>query len=532
MALWNMLELLQKQDSTTSFAQLKTVGSESSNALYDLKCNWLLARTRIHFDISRYAPAAYTDARHWLMVAKAKEADVLAAEWADLAGQLANFLDLEEEALFYLAEAIHLNETSAKGKMPFPFHSYGTLGMVLFELGDYDACAYISRRALQLAGDRIDEQVHMNGWNTIGVCYRRMGRFDSARLAFDYAMSLARKQDNQLWKGIISGNYGQLYLEEGKLDSARLLMLQDYAANKAYGEWPNVAQALQWLARIDLAESKPQQALKNVRESLALLKAYPRNDYLELSWLTASDVHRALGQADSAKIYFDAYQHLRDSTSQLVRPNLFELATQQVRNTEALRRIDVLQQKQQTERHWRNGLILLVLIVSAAAIWIQSAIRRRNEAERNLLRMQAQAAEAEISSARDKLSLFAQSLMEKNEALASMEKQLASAKPNPDAATLRELTETTLLTDNDWNKFRQLLEGIFPGYLLRVKNTYPGITPAELRMAALIRLNLSAKEMGAMLGISTISVYKSRQRLRQRVGVEADEDLEALISTI
>lgn len=531
-ALWNMLDLLQKQDSAISFSQLKSVELNSSHSFYEIRRNWLLARTKIHFNITHYAAAVLTDARHWVRIAKAQEADAMAAEWAGLAGQVAHYLNLDEEALFYLTEAIYWNEKWGNEKVPFPHHPYGTLGMVLFELGDYKACAYVARKALELAGNRIFEQVHMNGWNTIGVCYRRMGRLDSARLAFDFAMGLAQKQNNDLWKGIISGNYGQLYLEEGKLDSARQLMWQDYLANKEYKEWPNVAQALQWLARIDLAELKAKDALEKVKTALALLQAYPRSDYLEQSLLTAADVHRALGQADSAKKYFDHYKHLRDSLSMQIRPNLFDLAIQQVSNASAQRRIEVLQQKQRTERQWRNGLIALVLVISVAAIWIQSAVGRRNEAERRLARLQAQSAEAEISSAREKLNLFAQSLMEKNEALAHMEQQLARAKPSPQEATLRELTETTLLTDTDWDKFRQLLEAIYPGYLLRLKNANPGITPAELRMAALIRLNLSAKEMGAMLGISTISVYKSRQRLRQRVGVETDEELEALLSKI
>ena len=57
------------------------------------------------------------------------------------------------------------------------------------------------------------------------------------------------------------------------------------------------------------------------------------------------------------------------------------------------------------------------------------------------------------------------------------------------------------------------------------------MTPAEIRMAALIKLQLSAKEMASILGISTISIYKSRQRLRQRVGVDTDDRLELLLLT-
>jgi DNA-binding CsgD family transcriptional regulator len=54
----------------------------------------------------------------------------------------------------------------------------------------------------------------------------------------------------------------------------------------------------------------------------------------------------------------------------------------------------------------------------------------------------------------------------------------------------------------------------------------PDMTNAEQRMAALIKLRLSGKDAARILGISPDSVRKSRQRLRQRLGLQGDEELE------
>lgn len=60
----------------------------------------------------------------------------------------------------------------------------------------------------------------------------------------------------------------------------------------------------------------------------------------------------------------------------------------------------------------------------------------------------------------------------------------------------------------------------------------PDITAAEKRMAALIRLHLNTKQMASMLGISTDSVYKIRQRLRKRLQLDDELATETFLTKI
>jgi hypothetical protein len=60
----------------------------------------------------------------------------------------------------------------------------------------------------------------------------------------------------------------------------------------------------------------------------------------------------------------------------------------------------------------------------------------------------------------------------------------------------------------------------------------PGITPAELRLAALLQLKLETKNIAAMQGISTDAVRKSKSRLRQRLNITLEDGLEEFIYAI
>jgi DNA-binding CsgD family transcriptional regulator len=51
-------------------------------------------------------------------------------------------------------------------------------------------------------------------------------------------------------------------------------------------------------------------------------------------------------------------------------------------------------------------------------------------------------------------------------------------------------------------------------------------------MAALTRLNLTSRQIASMLGISVDSVHKTRQRLRQRLHIPAEINLEETVAAL
>ena len=90
----------------------------------------------------------------------------------------------------------------------------------------------------------------------------------------------------------------------------------------------------------------------------------------------------------------------------------------------------------------------------------------------------------------------------------------------------KQLYNQRILTDADWSSFKNYFEKAYPGYLIRLRNAHNSITEAEERMFLFIKLNLTNKESAAMLGISTESVKKSRQRLRKRLALEEAVELD------
>ena len=141
--------------------------------------------------------------------------------------------------------------------------------------------------------------------------------------------------------------------------------------------------------------------------------------------------------------------------------------------------------------------------------------------------------EKEIMSAKEQMQMFTKNIIEKTNLVEKYEQQLNNkAISKEEQQIISELSQQTILTEDDWDKFKSLFEKIFPLFFQRLKTTAPDITVAEQRMAALTRLQLTTRQMASMLGISVDSVHKTKQRLRKRFNLGAEANLEEFIAGI
>lgn len=88
---------------------------------------------------------------------------------------------------------------------------------------------------------------------------------------------------------------------------------------------------------------------------------------------------------------------------------------------------------------------------------------------------------------------------------------------------------STILTEQDWEQFKKTFDEVYPNFFANIRFRFPDITASELRLSALIKLNLTLKEAASTLGISADSVKKSRYRLKKKIGLGEEDSLENFI---
>jgi DNA-binding CsgD family transcriptional regulator len=83
--------------------------------------------------------------------------------------------------------------------------------------------------------------------------------------------------------------------------------------------------------------------------------------------------------------------------------------------------------------------------------------------------------------------------------------------------------------DKDWEDFKKIFENVHHDFFGKLLMQYPDLSPTELKLCALVYMNLSIKEMASLMGISPDSVKTSRYRLRKKLGLSQEQNLSEFI---
>ena len=90
---------------------------------------------------------------------------------------------------------------------------------------------------------------------------------------------------------------------------------------------------------------------------------------------------------------------------------------------------------------------------------------------------------------------------------------------------LMSMINNNLTDEDEWNHFQDNFDLIHENFFRKLKERYQSLTPSDLKLCALLRLNYSSKEIGKMLNISIRGVEAARYRLRKKLALSETDNL-------
>ena len=83
--------------------------------------------------------------------------------------------------------------------------------------------------------------------------------------------------------------------------------------------------------------------------------------------------------------------------------------------------------------------------------------------------------------------------------------------------------------ENSWEQFAIHFDEVHNRFLEKLKSTYPDLTPADLKLCAYLKMNLSSKEIAQYLHLSLKGVENGRYRLRKKLNLDSSINLSDFI---
>ena len=438
-----------------------------------------------------------------------------------------------EYAVTYTMNGLEINEKNSFENSPI---DYQVVGELLYKIREYEESVQFSLKALKIwEFGQVQKDIQRMMWacNTIALGFHRLQNYDSAFFYYNKAMLYADELKLDIWKGIISGNMGQIYFAQKKYDTALTLLQTDYNISKKDKLYDNAANSLQWAARTQLQLGNNEVALQYVREAFYLLEKIPNMNYLRNTYQAATEVFKSLENYDSAFYYNTKYGALNDSLERVVALSGIAVSKARANDEKSRYRIQSLQKEKEKQVFQRNILIAAIILFGVVGFLVITKQRLKAKLEVARAEQEKQRMQQEMVFAREQLNMFTENIVEKTNMIEKLEEQVRDKTVSTEQQMLiTELGQQTILTEDDWIKFKILFEKIYPTFFKQIKKTSPDITLAEMRMAALVLLQLTSKQTAAILGISVDSVHKTRQRLRQRLQLNSDINLDDYIAGI
>jgi DNA-binding CsgD family transcriptional regulator len=444
-------------------------------------------------------------------------------------------------------EAYMLLEKIPEEKLPPRQYTLYAISQAYYRYNDFQNTLKLALRTDKTF--TIKTVVYVYNTDLIGMCYMKTGQYDSARIYFQRVFDNAHLMESEVaWKGIALGNIGLTYFLQHNFNKATGYLLQGVSLTMQGNVYDNTVGFASDLSAIYRKQNMQAGAKKYLDISLHSAHLAGDNENYFTAYTAAAAYYRSIKDSalyitysDSASIFNEKLTVQKDLNTKYK----IEMAVQ---NEQVKEREKSFAVEKQRQLFLRNVIIVFVVLLMFISLLLYNRAQIKNKSRQQQLIAQKQLAENELQTATQQLNAFTQSIREKNEFiekasreiervnaelnLAKNERNGLSSPAEADNHTLGLLKQSVLLTDEDWKNFTLLFEKVHDGFFDRLKQKLPGLSPAETRYAALIKLQLSNKEMAGMLGVGTEAIRQIRSRLKKKLNSGDEERIEKLVEKI
>ncbi|MDR2928502.1 MAG: tetratricopeptide repeat protein [Cytophagaceae bacterium] len=124
------------------------------------------------------------------------------------------------------------------------------------------------------------------------------------------------------------------------------------------------------------------------------------------------------------------------------------------------------------------------------------------------------------------LTSHAMHLAHKDDILQQISDRIKMLPVNNEVKEIQQILKNNLSTDQSWESFMLHFSKVHPDFFERLKARATGLTENNLRICAYFRVGLSTKEIAQILNTTVGAVKRSRNRLKNKIGLGEDNSLD------
>ncbi|MDG1063479.1 MAG: triple tyrosine motif-containing protein [Flavobacteriaceae bacterium] len=152
--------------------------------------------------------------------------------------------------------------------------------------------------------------------------------------------------------------------------------------------------------------------------------------------------------------------------------------------------------------------------------------------QKEIMALRNQQLKQDIESRNRELAISTMNMINKTSTLNKLKQEMSQLTPNEELKKIVKSIDKAINDGEDWAFFEQAFNHADKKFFTRLKERHPVLTPNDLKLCVYLRLNLSSKEIAPLLNISSRSVEIKRYRLRKKLDLERDTNLNEYVISI
>lgn len=368
--------------------------------------------------------------------------------------------------------------------------------------------------------------------------YLAIGQNDSAKFYLQKSIAINTKNENKKYLAINYQNMGALFHNQHQYDSAEFyyhLAIEKYQQTGYYLALSDIKRGL---ANISLDRKDTLKAIKQYRALIDSSDITVSMETRAKSYRKLAYIAFAQRRDKEAFIYLEKYKELDDGLKEESSASFAKVLEMQMEYDNQKNSMEISRQRVEIDSQRKNIFIIILGSISVVLILVTGFITRLMHTKAQNMTLKQQKLEEELYFKNREMTSNLMALMKKNEILRDISKELLELEKK----AIKAETKSTIIKiahrirkSRDvelWKEFDIRFNQVHHDFYVSLDLKFPSISPAEKRLCAFLKMNMSTKDISELTGTASNSINTSRYRIRKKMNLSESDNLVDFLSKL
>lgn len=458
-------------------------------------------------------------------------------------GKYYHVIGLYSEAIDQYNKALEQMETQSMDSLRISLNN--SIGRVYLSLNNFELAQQYFMDTMLGASKSGSKRGLAISNALLGACYEKRGKYTEALAHQNESLLLFKQLNDTQGMALTNENIGSIYEDLEQFERAYTYFSRAYAyvkdthTDEEVNVLNNLGDTHRKIGDYDAALTYTGKALKIAMELNDYDQIESAHKDLSKAYALMEDFEKAHGQLLESERISSAMLKSQNTNQLNVLQTIYETNKKEAE-------IELLKEQGKVSAARQNLLWVALFAIAAILTILYSYLGRKRKAKLKIQQYKERMLKAELDKKAieeknlqrevqlktSSLSRYSLHLSQKNKILLDLSntlKNIASRQNMNTPGKIKNLVKEidfNLKQENEWDEFNNFFKEIHPDFIKKLSDLSSNhLSPGELRLGMLLRLNLSSKEIASVLRVTPDSVRVARYRLRKKLPIDQKEEL-------